>query len=107
VAGLVAITPAGPGYVSPVGSILLGLPRRHDLLRLHHAQVQDRAWTTRSTSAAVHLVGGILGALLIGFLGDSKIAGADGLFYGGGWTLMGKQALAVGFVRSPTPSSQR
>jgi Amt family ammonium transporter len=47
---------------------------------------------------AVHLVGGVTGALLIGFFGSSAVAGADGLFYGGGWSLLGKQALAVGVV---------
>jgi Amt family ammonium transporter len=37
----------------------------------------------------------VLGALLIGFLGSKSVAGANGLFYGGGWSLLGKQALAV------------
>jgi Amt family ammonium transporter len=46
----------------------------------------------------VHLVGGVLGALLIGFFGTKMTNGANGLFYGGGWTLMGKQAIAVAAV---------
>jgi Amt family ammonium transporter len=43
----------------------------------------------------VHLVGGILGALLIGFFGTAMVNGANGVFYHGGWTLLGHQALAV------------
>jgi len=48
----------------------------------------------------VHLVGGIVGSLAIGFFGSSKVnsLGLDGLFYGGGTTLLGKQALGVGLV---------
>jgi len=45
----------------------------------------------------VHLVGGVLGALLIGFLGNAKTGiGVNGLLYGGGFSLLGKQAAAVG-----------
>jgi Amt family ammonium transporter len=40
----------------------------------------------------------VLGALLIGLLGSKDLnpAGLDGVFYGGGWKLMAKQAEAVG-----------
>ena len=44
---------------------------------------------------AVHFFGGVIGALLIGFLGTAAIGGKDGLFYGGGAALLGHQALAV------------
>src|SRR5206468_3959991 len=46
---------------------------------------------------AVHLIGGIIGSLSVGLLAtaDTIPLGADGLFYGGGWSLFGKQALAV------------
>jgi Amt family ammonium transporter len=43
----------------------------------------------------VHLVGGVLGALLIGLFGTSMVNGANGLFYSGGWSLMGRQVVAV------------
>jgi Amt family ammonium transporter len=54
----------------------------------------------------VHLVGGILGALAIGFLGtDKSPQGVDGLFgdmnglfYGGDVTLLGHQAMGVLFT---------
>ena len=51
-------------------------------------------------AVGVHLVGGIVGSLAIGFFGSSKVnsLGLDGLFYGGGTTLLGKQALGVGLV---------
>ena len=39
VAGLVAITPAC-GFVTPMGSMLLGVLAGSDLLRLHHPEVQ-------------------------------------------------------------------
>jgi Amt family ammonium transporter len=46
----------------------------------------------------VHLVGGILGSLLLGLFADTAVnhLGADGLFLGGGLSLLGKQLLAVG-----------
>ena len=46
----------------------------------------------------VHLVGGILGSLLLGLFAEKAVnpAGADGVFYGGGFTLLGEQAIAVG-----------
>jgi Amt family ammonium transporter len=47
---------------------------------------------------AVHLVGGITGALSLGFLSDHVYGGADGLFYGGGWHQLGVQAEAVAAV---------
>jgi rhodanese-related sulfurtransferase len=45
----------------------------------------------------VHMVGGMLGALLIGVFGNAAFnsAGADGLLAGGGLALLGKQAVAV------------
>jgi Amt family ammonium transporter len=46
---------------------------------------------------AVHLVGGILGALLIGFFGTKATGiGVNGIFYGGGVHLLGLQAKDVG-----------
>ena len=45
----------------------------------------------------VHLVGGLVGTLLIGFFGTNSVnaLGADGLFYGGGFAQLGKQAIAA------------
>ncbi len=45
----------------------------------------------------VHLVGGILGCLYLGFFSTDQInpAATNGLFFGGGGTLLGKQAVAA------------
>ena len=46
---------------------------------------------------AVHLVGGILGALLLGFFSDTKVnsLGFDGVLFGGGSKLLVKEGDAV------------
>ncbi|WP_245413221.1 hypothetical protein [Arthrobacter celericrescens] len=47
----------------------------------------------------VHLVGGVIGTLLIGlFATESAPNKTAGLFYGGGFTLLGTQALATAAV---------
>jgi Amt family ammonium transporter len=48
----------------------------------------------------VHLVGGVWGSLAIGLFGTSAVnsIGLDGVLYGGGTALLGKQALGVGLV---------
>jgi Amt family ammonium transporter len=47
----------------------------------------------------VHLVGGIIGTLLIGFLASSSMPNAvSGLFYGGSAMLLLKQTAAAGAV---------
>ena len=45
----------------------------------------------------VHLVGGIIGSVLLGLFADTAVNGngADGAFFGGGWSLFGEQVLAV------------
>jgi ammonium transporter, Amt family len=46
---------------------------------------------------AVHLVGGIIGSVLLGLFADASVnsAGRDGVFFGGGWGLFGDQVVAV------------
>ena len=96
VAGLVAITPAA-GFVNPIAAIVIGL-----LAGIGCAYAVDLKYKVGYDDAldvvGVHAVGGIIGALLIGFLAQKSInaAGADGLLYGGGWALLGHQAVAVG-----------
>jgi Amt family ammonium transporter len=48
----------------------------------------------------VHVVGGLVGTLLLGLFADSSVVGTgrDGLFYGGGAGLLGWQAAAAGAV---------
>jgi len=96
VAGLVAITPAA-GFVSPAGSIILGLVAGA-LCALAVGLKYRFGYDDALDVVGVHLVGGVAGALMIGFLGSTRASGigADGLFYGGGWHLLRLQAEAVG-----------
>ncbi len=96
VAGLVAITPAA-GFVSPVGSIILGVIA--GALCCLCTTLKFKLGLDDSLDVgAVHLVGGVFGALVIGFLGSSRAnpAGKDGILYGGGAKLLATQAEAVG-----------
>lgn len=96
IAGLVAITPAA-GFVSPLSAIVIGLVAGVVCayavglkLKLGYDDALD--------VVGVHAVGGIVGALLIGILAETAVnpAGANGLLHGGGLTLLGHQAVAVG-----------
>ena len=95
VAGLVAITPAA-GYVAPLGAIAIGLIAGA-LCALAVALKFRFGFDDSLDVVGVHLVGGLVGTLLIGFFGTTSVnsAGADGLFYGGGLTQLGKQAVAA------------
>ncbi|WP_018638616.1 ammonium transporter [Parafrankia elaeagni] len=96
VAGLVAITPAC-GFVSPMGSIAIGLIA--GAVCALATSIKGRVGIDDSLDVgAVHLVGGVLGALLTGFFAtlDTNEAGKDGVFYGGPWSVVGEQALAIG-----------
>jgi Amt family ammonium transporter len=95
VAGLVAITPAA-GFVGPLGSILIGLAA--GLVCALAVSLKFRfSYDDSLDVVGVHMVGGIVGALLIGLVAQKVInsGGADGLFAGGGLALLGKQAVAV------------
>ena len=98
VAGLVAITPAC-GFVSPMGSIIVGFAA--GIICAFAVGLKNKlGYDDALDVIGVHLVGGILGALLIGFFGTKLTngAGLNGVFYKGGWTLLGHQAIAVGAV---------
>jgi Amt family ammonium transporter len=96
VAGLVAITPAA-GFISPVGSIFLGLIAG-SLCSLCTTIKFKLGLDDALDVGAVHLVGGILGALLIGFFGSKTVnaVGLNGIFYGGSGHLLWLQAKDVG-----------
>ncbi|GAA4530818.1 ammonium transporter [Amycolatopsis samaneae] len=98
VGGLVAITPAA-GFVSPVGAIAIGVVAGA-LCALAVGLKYRFGFDDSLDVVGVHLVGGLVGTLLIGFFGTKSVnaAGADGLFYGGGLGQLGKQALAAGVV---------
>ena len=88
VAGLVAITPAA-GALSPFGSIFLGLVAGV-LCAMAVGLKYKLGYDDSLDVVGVHLVGGLVGTLLIGLL-----AVGDGLFYGGSLSLLGKQFVAA------------
>ena len=99
VAGLVAITPAC-GSITPVGAILLGL-LAGGLCCIAVTWKHRGGYDDALDVVGVHLVGGIAGTLMIGLLASDTSTGVHslrGLFYGGGFTLLGKQAVAAGAV---------
>jgi Amt family ammonium transporter len=95
VAGLVAITPAA-GYVSPLGGIAIGFIAGI-VCALAVAMKFRFGFDDSLDVVGVHLVGGLAGTLLIGFFGTKSVnsLGADGLFYGGDASQLGKQAIAA------------
>ncbi len=96
VAGLVAITPAC-GYVNVVGATAIGLIAgavTAMAVRLKFRLKLDDALDV----GGVHFVGGVVGALLIGFFGTKAVGGINGVLHHGGWKLLGYQAVAVAAV---------
>ncbi|MGJ9422806.1 ammonium transporter [Aeromicrobium sp. CF3.5] len=89
VAGLVAITPAA-GSISPLGSIALGIISGA-LCALAVGLKYKLGYDDSLDVVGVHLVGGLVGTILIGFLAVGDV----GLFYGGGASQLGKQVVAA------------
>ncbi len=94
VAGLVAITPACSA-LTPVWSLVLGLIA--GIICALAVGLKYRFGIDDSLDVVgVHLVGGIVGTLFIGLAADENSpAGGQGLFYGGGLELLGKQAIGA------------
>jgi ammonium transporter, Amt family len=105
VAGLVAITPSC-GSVNIVGALIVGAVA--GMLCAWAVGLKYKIGLDDSLDVVgVHLVGGITGALLIGFVGtvDSPQgvdglfpAGSNGIFYGGNAALLGHQLMGVLFT---------
>ena len=94
VAGLVAITPACSA-LSPIGSIILGA-LAGVVCALAVGLKYKLGYDDSLDVVGVHLVGGLVGTLAIGFLAtDLAPAGVNGLFYGGGLDQLGKQAIGA------------
>jgi len=104
VAGLVAITPSC-GSVDIVGALAIGALAGGICavaVGLKYKLKMDDSLDV----VGVHLVGGVIGALMIGLVGtDKSPQGVDGLFgdmnglfYGGDLTLLGHQAMGVLFT---------
>ena len=103
VAGLVAITPAA-GYVSGMGPIAIGAIA--GVVCCYAVKLKSRAgYDDALDVVGVHLVGGLVGSLLIGFFAnpaffgltdDGSLKFGEGIFYGGGASLLLEQAFANG-----------
>ncbi len=94
VAGLVAITPACSA-VSPLGASIIGLIAGV-LCALAVGLKYKLKYDDSLDVVGVHLVGGLVGTLLIGFLAtEAAPAGVNGLLYGGGADQLGKQAIGA------------
>ncbi len=94
VAGLVAITPACSA-VTPIGAIIIGVIAGV-LCALAVGLKYRLGYDDSLDVVGVHLVGGLVGTLLIGFLAtEAAPAGVNGLLFGGGAELLGKQAVGA------------
>jgi Amt family ammonium transporter len=95
VAGLVAITPAS-GYVEPWAAIIIGFVAGA-VCYMAVSLKPKLGYDDSLDVVGVHMVGGVIGALLTGVFATVTINefGADGLAYGNAAQL-GRQAIAVG-----------
>jgi Amt family ammonium transporter len=95
VAGLVAITPAC-AFVAPWAAVVIGFIAGV-LCALAVGLKYRLNYDDSLDVVGVHLVGGLVGCLLIGFFATTQVNefGADGIFYGGGAELLGKQAVGA------------
>jgi ammonium transporter, Amt family len=94
VAGLVAITPCA-GFVGGVAPMIIGgLAGAICVFAL--AIKASMNWDDSLDVIAVHLVGGVVGTLLLGVFADSAVNGdTDGLAFGGGVELLKDQFVAA------------
>ena len=96
VAGLVAITPCA-GFVGGIAPIIIGFVAGGACLLAIRFKFKF-GYDDSLDVVGVHLVGGIIGSVLLGFFADTAVneGGADGLLFGGGATLLNNQFVAVG-----------
>jgi ammonium transporter, Amt family len=97
VAGLVAITPSCSA-VNVVGALAIGVVAGA-LCALAVGLKYKLGYDDSLDVVGVHLVGGIIGTLLIGLVAAPEAgAGVAGLFYGGGFDQLWRQAAGAGAV---------
>jgi Amt family ammonium transporter len=105
VAGLVAITPSC-GSVTPLGACGVGF-LAGVACSLAVALKYRLGYDDSLDVVGVHLIGGLVGTLMIGLLASAEATGiltedpndgVNGLFYGGGLDQLGRQAVAAGAV---------
>jgi Amt family ammonium transporter len=94
VAGLVAITPSCSS-VSPVGAIIVGA-LAGVICALAIGLKYKLGYDDSLDVVGVHLFGGLWGTLAVGFLAtEAAPAGVNGLFYGGGFDQLWRQAVGA------------
>jgi Amt family ammonium transporter len=97
VAGLVAITPSCSS-VNVVGAIVVGLSAGV-LCALAVGLKYKLGYDDSLDVVGVHLVGGLVGTLLVGLVAAPEApAAVAGLFYGGGFDQLWRQAIGAGAV---------
>jgi ammonium transporter, Amt family len=95
VAGLVAITPCA-GFVGGLAPLAIGAVAG-GVCYLAVSLKERFGYDDSLDVVGVHLVGGLTGALLLGVFSDASVnpvLGRDGLFFGGGASLLGDQLVA-------------
>ncbi len=92
VAGLVAITPAA-GFVGGLAPIVFGVVA--SVCCYFAIQLKTKFGYDDSLDVVgIHMVGGIVGGVLLGFFADASVGGVDGLFFGDG-ALVISQVVAI------------
>lgn len=96
VAGLVAITP-GAGFVTPIASLAIGAIGGAICYGAVTFLKEKLGYDDALDAFGCHGIGGIWGGIAVGLFGTTGInaAGADGLFYGGGVTLLSAQIISI------------
>lgn len=96
IAGAVAITPAC-GFVNTLGATVIGLAA--GVISALVVSLKFRLKLDDSLDVlGVHGAAGLLGTVLLGLFATAGVRGVNGLFYGGGASLLGHQLLAVACV---------
>ncbi|HXV94354.1 MAG TPA: ammonium transporter [Pseudonocardia sp.] len=95
VSGLVAITPCA-GYIGPMAALVVGATSG----ALCALAVTLKSWLGYDDAldvVGVHLVAGVVGSLCVGLFASTAVNpdGADGLFAGGAYSLLGAQVITV------------
>ncbi|PVV85256.1 ammonium transporter [Dehalogenimonas alkenigignens] len=95
VAGLAAVTP-GAGFIPPIYGAFIGIIAA---IVCYYAMIAKMKLGIDDSLdvMAVHGIGGILGVLAVGLFASAAVnpAGTDGLLFGGGLSLLGKQLVGT------------
>jgi Amt family ammonium transporter len=95
VAGLATITPAA-GYVTVLQSALIGIIASSGCYMAVKFKMR-KGWDDALDVWGVHGMGGVIGTICLGLFATTEINpnGANGLFSGGGFTLLFKEVVAI------------